>query len=86
MRGTTINTNLSSLVSIPPHEKAKNSRQSSNPSHSHKAANMFAISKMMLLVCLVAALNCATIGYDASMMSSLNILVGLLYAFFKSSC
>lgn len=36
---------------------------------------MFAISKMMALICLVAALNCATIGYDASMMSSLNILV-----------
>ncbi|RSL59541.1 hypothetical protein CEP54_007250 [Fusarium duplospermum] len=35
---------------------------------------MFAISKMMALICLVAALNCATIGYDASMMSSLNIL------------
>ncbi|KAH7000945.1 general substrate transporter [Ilyonectria destructans] len=28
----------------------------------------------MLLICLVAALNCASVGYDASMMSSLNIL------------
>ncbi|KAM5344119.1 hypothetical protein ACJ41O_012656 [Fusarium nematophilum] len=35
---------------------------------------MFDLNSMMLLVCLVAALNCATIGYDASMMSSLNIL------------
>ncbi|KAJ3543226.1 hypothetical protein NM208_g3686 [Fusarium decemcellulare] len=37
-------------------------------------AIMLGLSKMMLLICLVAALNCATIGYDASMMSSLNIL------------
>lgn len=28
----------------------------------------------MLLVCLIAALNCASVGYDSSMMSSLNIL------------
>ncbi|KAH7157379.1 general substrate transporter [Dactylonectria estremocensis] len=28
----------------------------------------------MMLICLVAALNCASVGYDASMMSSLNIL------------
>ncbi|ETS74585.1 hypothetical protein PFICI_13069 [Pestalotiopsis fici W106-1] len=35
---------------------------------------MLGLSKIMLLICLVAALNCATIGYDASMMSSLNIL------------
>ncbi|KAK7418775.1 hypothetical protein QQX98_003793 [Neonectria punicea] len=35
---------------------------------------MFGLDKAMLLVCLVAALNCATVGYDASMMSSLNIL------------
>lgn len=36
---------------------------------------MFGLNSSMLLICLVAALNCATVGYDASMMSSLNILV-----------
>ncbi|KAI1768610.1 MFS general substrate transporter [Hypoxylon sp. FL1150] len=34
---------------------------------------MFGISRPMLLVCLIAALNCASVGYDSSMMSSLNI-------------
>ncbi|KAJ8123534.1 hypothetical protein O1611_g9565 [Lasiodiplodia mahajangana] len=32
------------------------------------------MNKAMLLICLVAALNCASVGYDSSMMSSLNIL------------
>lgn len=40
---------------------------------------MFGLNKAMLLICLVAALNCASVGYDASMMSSLNILVCLLF-------
>jgi hypothetical protein len=39
---------------------------------------MFGISRAMMLVCLTAAVNCATIGYEASMMSSLNILVRIL--------
>ncbi|CAH0028748.1 unnamed protein product [Clonostachys rhizophaga] len=30
--------------------------------------------RVMLVVCMVAALNCASVGYDSSMMSSLNIL------------
>ncbi|KAI2608596.1 MFS general substrate transporter [Hypoxylon fragiforme] len=34
---------------------------------------MFGISRPMMLVCLIAALNCASVGYDSSMMSSLNI-------------
>ncbi|XDG10290.1 hypothetical protein ABKA04_009905 [Annulohypoxylon sp. FPYF3050] len=32
-----------------------------------------AVLSPMLLVCLIAALNCASVGYDTSMMSSLNI-------------
>ncbi|KAI1262649.1 general substrate transporter [Xylariaceae sp. FL1019] len=32
------------------------------------------MNKGMLLVCLVAALNCTSVGYDSAMMSSLNIL------------
>jgi len=33
------------------------------------------LNRNMMLICLVAALNCACIGYDSSMMSSINILV-----------
>ncbi|KAG4435625.1 hypothetical protein IFR05_008900 [Cadophora sp. M221] len=35
---------------------------------------MGGLTYAMTLVCLTAAINCATVGYDASMMSSLNIL------------
>lgn len=33
------------------------------------------LSRPMAMVCLTAAINCASVGYDSSMMSSINILV-----------
>ncbi|KAI1869758.1 hypothetical protein JX265_001990 [Neoarthrinium moseri] len=35
---------------------------------------MAGFSRAMFIICLVAALNCASVGYDSSMMSSINIL------------
>uniref|UniRef100_A0A8H7N8S4 Major facilitator superfamily (MFS) profile domain-containing protein n=1 Tax=Bionectria ochroleuca TaxID=29856 RepID=A0A8H7N8S4_BIOOC len=37
--------------------------------------------RVMLVVCMVAALNCASVGYDSSMMSSLNILLSFQQKF-----